>query len=584
MLWSLRPAPSNQKMATGATRDNRGSVGGSLAENRDTFWRRHRWLKWFAGGVLALLVALAVAVSIVLRRTEPFLRAHIVEALQNRFHARVELDSFHVSLTHGLQAQGRGLRIWPPAQVRGVTVAPDGTEPLIRLGEFRFQAPLRFEPGKPFHIGVVELNGLDIHVPPKSHFGNLGAHTNAAAQPSSVPLITFAVDRIECTSANFVLESSKPGKLPLDFAIARFTLADVTGGRIRAVSVMHFEAELTNPKPVGTIHSTGNFGPWHDEDPGESPIQGAYQFDHADLASFKGIAGILSSTGKYQGTLRDLIVDGDTDTPDFRLAHFGNAMPLHTHFHAKVDATNGDTWLEPVDAVLGHSHFTAQGQVVRVIVPDNGTGQPTSKGHDIALNININQARIEDFLHLASRSSNPLLTGSLAMKAALHIPPGTEPVHKRLTLKGVFNLDQVRFASEKIQGRITDLSLRGQGLPHEIKSADPNMVHSTMQGNFQMAAAVITLPALTYTVPGATIQLKGTYGVEGGALDFAGTAKLNATVSQMVGGVLGVLLKPADRIFKKDGAGTEVPIRISGTREDPHFAVEFNRLRHKAHP
>ncbi|MGD0628762.1 MAG: hypothetical protein ABR987_05390 [Terracidiphilus sp.] len=553
-------------------------------EDRASFWRRHRWLSWFAGGVLVLLVALAVAVSIVLRRTEPFLRAHIVETLQDRFHARVELDSFHVSLAHGLQAEGRGLRIWPPAQVQGITVSPatDTSDPLIRLDEFRFLTPLRFEPGKPFHVGVVELNGLDIHVPPKSHFGRMaGDAKTPGAPPAAASLITFALDGIECTSAHFVLESSKPGKLPLDFAIARFTLSNVTGGPIRAGSVMHFETDLTNPRPVGSIHSTGNFGPWRDEDPGESPIQGDYQFDHADLASFKGIAGILSSTGKYQGTLRDLIVDGETDTPDFRLAHFGNAMPLHTHFHAKVDATNGDTWLEPVDALLGHSHFTAQGQVVRVMVPDPATGQPTSKGHDIALNINIAQGRIEDFLHLASNNSTPLLTGSLTMKAALHIPPGHEPVHKRLNLKGVFNLDQVRFASEKIQGRITDLSLRGQGLPHEIKRADPSTVRSTMQGDFQMAAAVITLPSLTYTVPGATIQLKGAYGTEGGALDFNGVAKLNATVSQMVGGVLGVLLKPADRIFKKDGAGTEVPIRISGTREDPQFEVEIKGLRHK---
>ena len=85
-------------------------------------------------------------------------------------------------------------------------------------------------------------------------------------------------------------------------------------------------------------------------------------------------------------------------------------------------------------------------------------------------------------------------------------------------------------------------------------------------------------------VPGATINLKGTYGVEGGALDFAGTTKLDATVSQMVGGVLGALLKPADRLFRKDGAGTEVPIHISGTREDPKFGIDFGRMRGKQQP
>jgi len=40
-----------------------------------------------------------------------------------------------------------------------------------------------------------------------------------------------------------------------------------------------------------------------------------------------------------------------------------------------------------------------------------------------------------------------------------------------------------------------------------------------------------------------------------------------------------VLLKPADHYFKKDGAGTEVPIHISGTREDPAFAVDIGRLK-----
>jgi len=551
-----------------------GQSGTFLMEIRASFWQTHRWLKWVGGCLLIALVALAIAVSIVLHRAEPFVRAHIVEALSDRFHARVELDSFHMSLLHGLRAEGKGLRIWPPAQVRGVNVAPsaDGKDPLISLDEFRFRAPLHFSPGKPFHIGLVELQGLNIHVPPKSHFGR----TPADVKPHTSSSLTFAVEKIECTNSHFVLETDKPGKLPLDFAIASFTLTDSKGADLKSASVMHFVADLTNPRPVGTIHTTGDFGPWQVADPGENPIQGEYTFTNADLSTFKGIAGILSSTGKYQGTLRNILVDGDTDTPDFRLTHFGNTIPLHTHFHARVDGTNGDTWLEPVDAILGRSHFTAQGQIVRVTSPDPTTGRLVSHGHDIALDIAMQGAHIEDFLHLASKTPTPLLTGSLAMKAALHIPPGPIPVHQRLTLKGTFNLDQVRFASTNIQDKITDLSLRGQGHPKDVKAADPTATRSTMQSSFTMGGGIITLPALTYTVPGATIQLAGAYTTDGGGLDFAGKAKLDATVSQVVGGVLGVFLKPADRFFKKDGAGTEVPIRISGTRQDPHFGLDFH--------
>jgi hypothetical protein len=550
-----------------------------LAEVRASFWGRHRVLAWILGSLVILLVALGVVASIALHRAEPFMRERIVAGLESRFHARVELDSFHMSLTHGLQAEGQGLRIWPPAQVEGVSVSDNADDPLIRLADFKFRAPLIFHPGKPFHIAVVELNGLDIHMPPKSHFHHSG---DAAEKPvPAAKLVTFGLDKIVCTNAHLVLETSKPGKLPLDFAIKEFELTDSAGGGIHAGSVMRFTADLTNPRPVGIVHTAGTIGPWQNADPGESPMGGDYTFDHADLSTFKGIAGILSSKGKYQGTLRDLTVDGVTDTPDFSLTHFGNTMPLHTRFHAKVDGTNGDTWLEPVDAVLGHSHFTAQGQVVRVVVSDPATGQLASKGHDIALNINVDKARIEDFLHLTSNKDTPLLTGNLIMKAALHIPPGTVPVHKRMGLNGAFNLTSVKFSSDKIQGRITQLSLRGQGDTKEMKTADPDDTRSTMKGNFEMANAVVTLPALTYTVPGADIELKGAYGVEGGTLNFMGTAKLDATISQIVGGKFGFLLKPADRFFKKDGAGTEVPIHISGTRKDPEFGVDFDRMRKK---
>jgi hypothetical protein len=530
---------------------------------------------------MAALVMAAGLLDLGLRRTEPFLRARIVERLENRFHARVELDSFHVSLVKGLWAEGHGLRIWPPAQVEGVTVpAGKPPEPLIRLDVFRFHAPLRYAPGEPIHISMVELKGLSIHLPPKSHFEHgaasdaPGSGVAASVKPrGAAALVSFDVDTMEVTGAELVMETDKPGKLPLDFQIARIKLTDIAAG-----GAMGFDAELTNPKPRGTIKTKGSFGPWRTADPGESPIGGDYRLEHADLATFKEIAGILDSTGHYQGTLRDLAVDGQANVPDFRLTHFGNALPLSTCFHAKVDGTNGDTWLEPVNATLGHSHFTAQGSIVRqpgTVVA--GVQQPS--GHDIVLTVNVDRGRIEDFLRLASHSDKVLLTGDVTVKTALHIPPGPVPVHERLKLNGWFALDNARFTSEKIQGRIADLSLRGQGKPNELKTIDPAKILSRMQSDFQLAGGVVTLPAFDYSVPGATIHLKGTYILEGGAMDFAGSAKMAAPVSKMVGGWKGVLLKPADRFLKKDGAGTEVPIRIEGTREEPKFIIDFDHMK-----
>jgi hypothetical protein len=553
-----------------------------LAAMRASLWRRHRWLWWAGGGLLIAAAGLAIVVALLAHRAEPFLRARIVEELRERFHARVELDSFHLALGLGLEgqwgvwAEGKGLRIWPPAQAAGVTVpgpAPaaggGAAKPLIRVDEFRFHAPLRFQPGKPIHISVVRLKGLYVDLPPKSHFGHGAAEVEQSKAGGGV--LRFELDGIECDGAHVTLETSKPGKLPMEIAIARFKLTATGSG-----DAMGFDAELTNPRPVGTIHTTGTFDASHSPDLGEDPISGDYRFENADLASFKGIAGILSSTGHYQGTVRDLVVDGETDTPDFRLRPFDNPLPLHTKFQAKVDGTNGDTWLEPVDATLGHSHFTAQGQIVRVPVAGAG-GELQSAGHDIALTIDVDRARIEDFLRLASHGDVTLLTGAVTMKAALHIPPGAPPVHERMQLSGSFVLDQAEFSNKKFQDELAELSERGQGRPKEAKTADAAQVRSRMEGDFQMADGVITLPGLTYTVPGATILLKGAYGVEGGTLDFAGTAKMEATVSEMVGGWKGMLLKPLDRHFQKDGAGTEVQIHIKGTREQPEFGVDFGR-------
>jgi hypothetical protein len=337
-----------------------------------------------------------------------------------------------------------------------------------------------------------------------------------------------------------------------------------------------FDVDMVNAKPIGTIHSKGHAGPWAKGDPGALPVEGDYTFDHADLSTIKGIAGILSSTGHYSGCLNRIEADGQTQTPDFRLDRVaqGSGLMLKTRFHAIVDGTNGNTYLQPVDAVLGHTHILAKGSVVRA---EDASGQ--KHGHDIVLDITIDRGHIEDILQISANRETPFMTGYLTLSPThFHLPPGKENVVDKLLLDGSFHLSQAEFTNPKMQGRIEDLSMRGQGKPGEVKTTDPTSIHSEMQGHFSLGGGMLRLPDLTYQVPGALIEAHGVYGLQAGSLAFEGDAKLDATLSKVVGGWKGFLLKPADRYLRKNGAGTDVPIHVSGTRKDPKFGVDFGRL------
>jgi hypothetical protein len=99
-----------------------------------------------------------------------------------------------------------------------------------------------------------------------------------------------------------------------------------------------------------------------------------------------------------------------------------------------------------------------------------------------------------------------------------------------------------------------------------------------MSGHFQLAGGVAKFSRLEFSVPGARVQLQGTFGLDSQALDFVGTVSLQATVSQLVTGVKSVLLKPLDPFFARNGAGIVVPVRITGTRDSPSFEVEFGKI------
>jgi hypothetical protein len=514
--------------------------------------------------VLVLVGAGGIFVSYFISRAMPILRARVIETLSARFKSRIELPDFHVSLANGLAVEGANLKIFSETESR----AGSPELPMISVQEFSFQTGFRNLFRTPMHVDTVHIRGMVVDIPHHQNAGTKNQTTqpkeattpkNAKAQSSGK--FSIIVDKLVFDRAQVIIKTHTAGKPPTVLEITKLTLKNVGPGQ-----PMPFEATLVNPKPVGNIQSQGLFGPFHETEPRDTPVSGQYSFTHADLGTFRGVSGILSSTGNYQGTLGRIEVEGTTDTPDFRLASSDHVVDLKTDFHAIVDGTDGDTYLEPVVARFLRSSFTANGKVIRTAEPH---------GHDLELNVVFDHARIEDLLQLAVKTEPPVISGPVVMRTQMSLPPGSETVSDRLRLKSTFKILGGVFSSEKIQDRINDLSLRGQGKPRLVKQQGAITVPSDLSGTFRLDNGVMTFSQLEFSVPGARSDLHGQYSLDGNVFDFQGTLKLKAKLSQLTTGWKSILLKPVDPFFSKGGAGTEIPFRVSGTRSEPHFALDF---------
>ncbi len=250
--------------------------------------------KWIGIVALVLLVGAGVAARLVIARAQPILRTRVIETLSNRFKSKVELANLHVSVVNGIEVSGNGLKIFG-------TTDPNPYEPgvqaLIGVQEFRFRTSLLNLFRSPMHVETVYVRGLELNIPPK------GERREMATMGSKTGKITIVVDRFVCQDTRLLINTSKPGKPPLEFAIGNLRMKDIGPGQ-----PLHFDATLVNPKPVGDIQSSGLFGPWQQDSPRDTPVQGDYSFTNADLSTIKGVGGTLSSTGEYSGTLGNIVV------------------------------------------------------------------------------------------------------------------------------------------------------------------------------------------------------------------------------------------------------------------------------------
>jgi hypothetical protein len=221
------------------------------------------------------------------------------------------------------------------------------------------------------------------------------------------------------------------------------------------------------------------------------------------------------------------------------------------------------------------------------ILPGEGPGS----GPDIQADITVPRGRIEELLEIGTNTRPTLMSGALALRAHVHVPPGPRNVEQKMQATGSLTIDGVTMGDAKLQQSINSLSgltrgnlsaLRGV-LPMAGSAAGP--VTSNITATFALADGRITVPTLLYTVPGSHVQLAGVYSLARNAFEFkghyipgsgaagpGGTAQAAKPAGRFS---LGSLLSKAAPMLLK-ATGLQVPVVISGVGSSVKLNVTDN--------
>ena len=497
-----------------------------------------RWIK--IGGLLALGVIGGAIVLLLVRW--PFKRDTVVRALQEKFSSTVEVKTFHATY------------FTPGCVVEGVTFRrnSDGdASPIATIEKLTVQGAYWESFSTPKRIRRVRIEGLHIFVSPGSE------RTGNAVRPTGPAESALIIDEIIADGAVLEIASGAPGTEPLKFEIHKLALNSVAEDR-----PMSFHASLLNAKPPGEIRTDGQFGPLRPQNVGQTVLSGSYGFQRADLGIFPGIAGTLSSTGKFSGVLEQIDVQGSTDAPDFQITRTDHAVHLKTQFHGIVNGMDGDVSLQSVQAQFERTSLVSQVEVAK---------KAASAGKTVSLGVTELQGRIQDWLRLLSVGDPPALTGAMNFRAQVLVPPGKGRFIERLNLRGDFGIDAASFIHPTTQEKVDNLSQLAQG---GKENDDPTSVVENLKGHVALNHAIATFSDLSFSVPGALAHMHGTYGLLTQQINLHGTLQLDNKLSKGSTGVKSVLLKSVEPFLKKKNKGEIVPIKVGGTFRQPSYGLD----------
>jgi hypothetical protein len=519
-----------------------------LNKNRAKRGPRVRRAVWAAAAVAAIVCIVVIVVAI----KSPFTQQRVELGLEDAVRGKASFGTFHMIYfpNPGCVAEN--------VTFSGASSNGEAT-PLITIQKIEIEARYADLILRPGYIARVMLSGLRVHAPLRGISAN-----SSASQSSQKPEVRAG----EIVADGAELEVARSdGKPPLKFEI--YTLSVRSYARSSAWS---YRVTMQNPEPPGGITSEGKFGPLNLNDLGATPVSGSYKFQKANLGAFTGIAGTLSSTGDFAGRLGEIGVRGTIDIPDFKVVTGEHDVHLTAKFTATLNGTNGDVFLNQVETSFLQTSVAASGSVA---------GKPGQKGETTSLDVEVNNGRIQDLLRLFVTANHPPMNGVTSLKAHVEIPPQKRPFLQELVLRGDFGIGEAAFTKPAMQTRVDEMSQRARGEKQDknkpqpqANADDPENVVLNLKGHVELRDGVAKFSELSFSVPGASARMNGTYILSSEQLDFHGMLKTEAELSQETTGMKSTLLKPFDPLFKRKKAGAAVAVKMTGTYKNPEFGFD----------
>ena len=385
--------------------------------------RSRKTVKW----ILAAAAAVICIAAFSLFKFWPFDQKSVTQELQEASDSQLQIRAFRSTyFPH------------PGCIIEGLVFVHDSNaaRPLITVDKLTIQGSYLSILAR--HVSLIVAEGLHVFIPP-----------SGSGKPFHTKRSTITIGEIVANGGTLEFALHDPQKQPLRFDIHEASLTDV-GWK----GSLTYRLRMHNPEPPGEISATGEFGVWDQNDPARTTVSGEYKFERADLSIYHAIAGILSSTGKFGGTLGHIAVSGTTDTPNFEVTSGGHPVQLTTKFDAYVNAIHGDTFLKRVDAHFKQTQVVATGSIA---------GSPGSKGKTAIIDLSINNGRIEDIMGLFVKARRAPMSGAVTLQANAELLPGKQPFLKKLTMQGTFGVGGGEFSKPSTQEGIDKLSAGARG-------------------------------------------------------------------------------------------------------------------------